>query len=864
MAYISEHTSGLSIPQYKTTSYDTEMQSKLLMLRQSKYNEALSRLSNLKSQALNITMVNQLGVEKLKQYNDDINSRLSGDLGDLSDKKVQASLASTFSKISNDTDLLQRSKLSQWYIGEQSKIDKMKMDKDPTKSGYDAVNEFVFKNWEGGYNDFVNATNVDKFNTQREGYVPFRDINQKLVNLTKLLHAEKNQTFTAKDGRILYTTTEGVSPERIRTVLTQTLTQDEISQMDILSKYRILSNSNPEDDRKLGEAYTNFASSEARNISIELKKAEALVKQYNPNLIDPKDKDKDEKIAKYTKIWQENLANIDDLSTKLKRTQAEIPTASTWAKKTKEEKKVMVRQMMYEDKVNAIATALWPKSEIQKVESDQAYWSSYKIQTQAEMFKHKMNVDKDMSNLRWAQLQLETEKAQAKAYSDALNASEKASGGTEASGSAYTAPTPIDLVGTFDKLNDETNLMLARSVNLVADPQVTDKQLEDKNWIKTNGENHYVKLWADFKQKHPDGDRVEFNTYLEKISNEGTDDPYTSVHLDALKRDKAVANSNGKEIARVNSIAFGAATAYQTYFGNKDRTNPDPSKRDASVEDYARMSGWNPSMGEMFFILPDEKGVNKRFSLKEVQSKINNPKEYKDISFSGQVGASQGLSSVATTPEYFTSNAGFVQVITAAEKLKKQKLGQLEKAVSEGMTDNAQGTLQIYGKEKGLGVIRKNLGSVNQSMRQGTEFGVSEGMIENMHLPTTIGDVGYYTFTADAIKGIKSNNKESIFQTASGEVTGENLTVNHKIKFDYINPKKYDYELIRIFNRDNEFTDAHAGHDIELTKDPISGTIGLTIKKGTTVIFERRYDPNKPVDEILSIARNGIDQTIKK
>ena len=110
----------------------------------------------------------------------------------------------------------------------------MKSSKDPTKSGYNPINEFVFRNWEGGLVDFMNADDINGWETKKTGYTPYKDIDQKLINITKLLKDETNITVVADgQGRLTSYGTKGVS-KKISALLQKTLDQDELSQMEVL------------------------------------------------------------------------------------------------------------------------------------------------------------------------------------------------------------------------------------------------------------------------------------------------------------------------------------------------------------------------------------------------------------------------------------------------------------------------------------------------------------------------------------------------------------------------------------------------------------------------------------------------------
>ena len=224
---ISEYSSGLYLPTYRQTNYDNSLELALVSKKQKECDSMVQRLGNLKSQALNISMLNLKGKERLDAYNKELADLTSQDLGDLTDATVQAKVAGFFTKIATDSDLKERSSLSNYYQTQNNLIENAKAQKDQLKSGYSPINEMVYRKWEGGLEDFMMADNIQGWQSKKIGYTPAKDIDQKLVNLTKLLHEESLTTqnpVKGSNGYDLLSSSKGVSAERMSNITSSSRT----------------------------------------------------------------------------------------------------------------------------------------------------------------------------------------------------------------------------------------------------------------------------------------------------------------------------------------------------------------------------------------------------------------------------------------------------------------------------------------------------------------------------------------------------------------------------------------------------------------------------------------------------------------
>lgn len=837
--YINEYTRELNIPQYRTTNYDISLQTKLLAHKQQQYDLAFQKLQNLKSSALNVLMINKKGQEKLDAYNQRIAEKLSGDLGDLSDSKVQASLVNMFSEIANDSDLKRRSQMSKWYMDQQSMIDNMKRDKDPAKSGYNSINEFVFKNWEGGFNDFVEADQIDKFDTKRIGYTPFKDINQKLVNLTKLLHEEeKSQQMPDGSGRIISRNSKGVSPERIRSLMASTLTQDELSQFDILAKYRTLTT----DDQSLYNAYSGFVKGEKTNLESEIRRAEANINIYDPSKLNPKDKDYNEKFQSYTEIYNNSIERKDRLNSSYQQALIDDLDNTQWSKLSADEKSNYVRQFTFENYVNKTSDALAWKKQIDEVKVDNAYWTAAKLQQQNEFFNWRANMETAKFNFEqeWKQAELalrerEVSTKELKASGDAKQVAQ-----AEGKTAGYLYKDPTATLEGYNKMYD-MNMELGRKVtNIVG--QANEKDLNSDQWISKNANNHYVGLWSMYRNSNQNPTKEGFEEWMN--SREVVGDKNALGLIEELRVDQSRAEVLTNGLKNADKFIKSEGDPLDRKFGGN------------SLRDYSKTN----EFGEIVFDLPQKDGSYKRFTLKELE-KINfeNKAESNSPNFSST--GFGNLNSFGSNQPALTTDKGFIEMFREYKRYKNTKIKEKVEAWDKTIGDYFQMTQYQFSNATGdeneadRSVVKKVLPNINQSLRE-TGLTINLEDIQSVFLPSKIGSRGAFSLTSDQIKRLAGSSNSKKVLTDLGEIEVAKLTPDHKIMFDYSTPNQLDVIMNFGFNVNGRADLPYKGKTITIKKDPAGKKNTVEISGLNTFYF----DPGVDIEQVIQRAKQVVDQ----
>lgn len=638
---ISAYTPELVIPKYNETNYDNSLEVALLMKKQQQYDTFLSRVHTLQNQGLNVSMLNMKGKQKLDEYNREIDDMLSGDLGDLSNEKVQSKVASMFNKISMDTDLKERSRLSSFYQQQLSNIENMRNAKDPTKSGYDSINEAVFRKWDGGLEDFMLADDINGFDQKKQGYVPYKDIDQKLVNLTKLLHEESQmvqkpayeKVKVMKDGKEviqevptgydILTSDKGVTSERIRGLFEATLYQDERSQLEVLSKYRMLQNDSPEGRTNLYGTYTGWLKAENRNTKSQLEQVQALKTQYEETIkglnLPP------DELAVKKALYQKEIDNLNEreilLTTKVAQQLKNQMSIEDWNKLSRTEMLPFINQLTTESYVNGIADNLAWKAEVSKVGMDETYFAQARINNMQD----RLNLDATLGS---AKIQIE----QAKLQLDIQQAESRAAGSKGSKGESFTQlPTgdimknPTEVFSSWDK-----TMEISKDYNDKTTPIITSKdkdgkynidpfKLNDTRWLDDNKNNHEVQMWNAYKARY--GDKAYLDTDKKKPNIAG---------LEAFKT--GIKNGDFKNDERLNQIwdSYTSDLQVTDWFNKMTLEVADAVNKQTNIgsvrvgsgptlADYAKFNQWD-GRGEMRFGVKDGKGGYKQMTWSEVKN----------------------------------------------------------------------------------------------------------------------------------------------------------------------------------------------------------------------------------------------------
>lgn len=523
---INEYSSGIFLPNYITTDYNNDLEIALLLKKQKEYDTNLQKLNSLQATALNIAMINKKGRAKLDQYNSELNEMLSQDMGDLTDPTVQAKAAGYFTKVASDADLKQRSKLSQVYINQNNFIEteRQRAMKDPSKSGYSQINEYVYRNFEGGENSFINADDVTDWGQKMELYTPYRNLDAKLVNAVKLLHAETNsQTVPDNKGRLVTVTQEGVTKERIMKLYPTLLDQADMDQINVLSKYQILT----QDKGSLYESYNNWVSGNIQSNQKRIDRLNGELQEYSDDKI-PQDLPAEEKAMKqelFKARREQAQGELDELTRSNTRLNAEL-------KKSPDEFNSMgqrdlvpfISQQMYEQKIGRVADALSYMSTVQGITADQAWLTNRQIQSRESIEEHKRRME-----------------------------SMKAAAEEEPIFSDPTVQTLDQQKAglAYQEMIDDNIRLKGVTTNIfegVSEEQMKES-LKDPNFRNQHKDNHYYQLWDRYSTGNQKPTVEGFNAYLKSIE-EGNYIQDASVQgtYEQLLRDKQVFNYQSKKV----------------------------------------------------------------------------------------------------------------------------------------------------------------------------------------------------------------------------------------------------------------------------------------------------------------------------
>ena len=836
MPTVSNYTSELHVPQYLPTDYSTELEMALLQKKQSSYNTIVQRLSNLQGQALNISMLNMKGQERLGQYNKEIDQMLAGDIGDVTDPKVQSKLAGYFNKISQDTDLKKRSQLSQQYQQQLSIIESMRNSKDPTKSGYNSINETVFKKWEGGLEDFMMADSINGWESKMQKYTPYKDIDQKLVNLTKLLHAEeqtqqkpltqkikvKQADGTEKEvdmptGYDVLDSTKGISTERIRTLLETTLDQDERSQLEVLAKYRIISNSTPEGLANLHSSYDRWVSSETRNTEQQLMRVKGMKSQFDPSRLDPKLPP--EELAIKQAQYQLQLDQLNEqetyLTTKLGQQLTNRFSQEEWMKKSPNEMLPFISQLTTESYVNGVSEALSWKNEIQKVGMDEAYFAGARIKNMQD----RLTLDAELGR---ADIKIK----EARLLHDMTK---------EAKAKEPVMGDPADIfksdVSVFDSWKTVTDM--TKGYNDKITPVITGKDgkgnyqinpenLTNKKWLGDNANNHEVQLWNVYVSKYrTDGAFLDdkqskpnlagFEAFKQQVANQDfKNDPSISQIWNDYTKDKDVGEWLTEKTAKVATTINNLPDVKNVNVGGR------------TLEDYAGYNHWNGE-GEMTFGVKDGKGGFKQMTWTEVKAAMLDEEKNKSSVVNPMTGQ-----------PYFSgrnildNDPGFKELVAKRIAAEQNQSRMVEDIYLQEMPQFLQGNQSIINDKA---TISSYMGMINQATKlasQSSPMGLDAEDLVQISLPVGIGDKGSFMLTEAAAKDLDEQGRQLV------SVGGQIIAPNARTRYIFDAPPVNQYDLMQnaMFKDKGHVSRTISGYTVDINDQPGMAYVTMIFKGG--------------------------------
>ena len=490
---VSEYTPNIVMPNYNKTDYSLNLEMAVLAKKNTEQENALRTISGLQNSALNISMLNREGKERLDAYNKELGSQLSGDLGDLTKIESQNKVANLFQKISTDKELINASRMSRQYMEEYETINQLKQSgrKD---SGYSEINEYVWMNWEGGYNDFASRGlgEVNSPNFQMSKYVPHKDLRQPLANLAKLLHEDitsrESQVTDEKGvptGYLTKNTYGGISPERVRALYEEQLGQDGITQLEVLSKYEILKHRNQGTIENLYNQYEAVSKSNLQTSQNRLKEYEQglALKQEQLKKADITPEEKTSllnEVNQYQTGINTYKANIQN---------GQIKDRSDFMKMSNSELLPYAYLLQKEEKINNAVNAFSWKKDLQELSPDATYLAAKKID--AMMAQTRIREEGAMNRLKLSH----TLKAQSDAEKEAKDKSAIWSDGD-------IGKNEQELISGYDKLVGLQDQYAKMTDNIITAPSFDSSSLKGdkyKSFYEKNKDNYYVQMWDVFK-----------------------------------------------------------------------------------------------------------------------------------------------------------------------------------------------------------------------------------------------------------------------------------------------------------------------------------------------------------------------------
>lgn len=832
MPTISSYTENVVVPSYSATDYSTNLEIALLAKKQSNYDNIISRLSNLQQTSLNISMLNLKGKEKLDSYNKEIDDMLARDLGDLNDPSNIAKVSKIFSKISQDSDLKKRSQLSNHYQKQMNMIESMRSAKDPTKSGYNQINEAVFKKWDGGLEDFMMADDVNGWESKMQSYTPFKDIDQKLVNLTKLLHAESQTTqkpMTQKvtvngkeievpTGYDVLQSTSGVSAERIRTLLETTLDQDERAQLDVLAKYRIIENSTPEGKASLYTNYDRWLKNEHYNTKKQLEQIKGLKLQFDPSKVDSSLSPEEQAVKKA--MYQNELDKLNQqeqyLTQKLGDQLTNQFTQDEWMSKNNNEILPFIRQMSYEGYVNGISDALSRKNEVLKVGMDESYFANLRIKNMQD----RLSLDAELgrAGLRLKELALAHDIEKSKKESTP----------------SFGTPTDIiksetqmfpewqNLTETSKEFNNKTTPIITGRDDK-GEFQIDPKNLVNRQWLDANKDNHEVRLWNVYVSKFRnsgaflDEDRKKpnlagFDAFKKQVNNgDYKNDPSINEITNDYERDQEIGTWLNQTLGEVAQTINNTIDYRQAKVG------------DHSLLDYAEANDWTPDKGEMTFGIPNGKGGFTQMTWTEVKEELKKPVQT-SANYEGDPNLKRGKSFNYTSNSILDNDPGFKQAALAAMTLEERSNKEIQEIYLNKLPQFLQGKHSISSDPK---TITGQLGFLNSATKlagEGGSIALSDKDVEQIAVPVGTGKYGYFSLTDSGAKRHEGHKLVDVSGNPVTPVAGQWYRYQPPVM------NQYDAMLNAKFEDTGFVTKNIKGYKVEVSNDYNENKVRVIIK----------------------------------
>ena len=569
MPTINEYTQRLPDYNINPQNYDPSLEIQVAIKQQKNYDRILNTVKGLQSQALNIQMLNQEGRQRLEKYNKELNEKLSGDLGDLNKTEVQNEIAGYFQNIAGDNQLIKASQLSSEYQNQLDMIESFRQSGRKDR-GYNSINETVFKEWDGGLYDFMQSDlgKVTNPGFQPTKYTPFKELDTKLLNIAKSLHADTViREGSGSDGYLLHKEVTGVSPEKIREMMMTQFDQEDLEQLDVMSKYEVIQNRRLNTIPDFYQKYNQFADNEIKRTQSQGDVLKQQAEYYQTLINDAKTPA--EKKIEYLQKVNELKTNSELYNNRANSLQASKKDLGDFEKMTNDELLKYSKEMQWFTKINGISDALSWKKDVEIYKPDQVW-----------MFNKKMDVMKWQEELRastkLATARMTKEKSEVPEFSGQIDA-------------VKNTQTFFD---TYKNLTGMQQQMAKISDEFVTAPSFDSKQLLNDNFLKENKDNYQIKMWDTFSRENPNlaikngQPQIEaFKLWLK--DKEANPEGLTGQYVAEQSRNKVVSDYLDTQVMEINQATRKSMNYYDDLVGNGYNLYS-VDGRQLSKEDYNR------------------------------------------------------------------------------------------------------------------------------------------------------------------------------------------------------------------------------------------------------------------------------------
>lgn len=196
--YNTAYSNLSSTPKQRDITVDIATIGKVAEVKSALYERAYNEISGLKASALKLKTYNQAANERIKSYNDEIQTFFKNDdlkNLDLTNGNIVSQYKQVFDKITGDTEL------RDYYQHEKQQESVMRTyqeaSKNPSKTGYNQSNHIVWmhENWQ----PMVESKDLRKAMTYQGSYLPGYDVRKDLESIKGQLHTN-GSTIEIVDG----------------------------------------------------------------------------------------------------------------------------------------------------------------------------------------------------------------------------------------------------------------------------------------------------------------------------------------------------------------------------------------------------------------------------------------------------------------------------------------------------------------------------------------------------------------------------------------------------------------------------------------------------------------------------------------